>query len=196
LPEKLVRLRIFTILVLSGALVSPALAHPGVGQVYSLGAGLAHPFTGADHILAMFAVGLWGVLARGRAIWLWPMAFVATMLVGFAAARMGLHIPFLESAISSSVVVLGLCVALAIAAPISVGAALVGLFAFFHGFAHGIEASTASSIPYVAGLALATSWIHTAGIGLGILAEGLIGKIALRVTGALTVLIGVFLIAS
>jgi urease accessory protein len=191
-----VRLRIFTILVLSGALFSPALAHPGAGHVHSFGAGLAHPFTGADHILAMFAVGLWGVLARRRAIWLWPLAFVASMLVGFAAARMGLHVFFLESAISSSVVVLGLCVALAIAAPTWVGAAIVGLFAFFHGFAHGIEASTASAIPYVAGFAIATSLIHSAGIGLGILAEGLIGQVALRVMGALTVLSGVFLIAS
>ena len=190
------RLRIFTILVLSAALVSPALAHPGTGQVHSFGAGLAHPFTGADHILAMLAVGLWGVLARGRAIWLWPLAFVATMLVGFAAARMGLHIAFFESAISASVVVLGLCVALAIAAPIWVGAAMVGFFAFFHGFAHGIEASTANTIPYVAGFALATSLIHTVGIGLGILAQNLIGKVALRVMGALTVLSGVFLIAS
>jgi len=93
-------------------------------------------------------------------------------------------------------IVLGLCVALAIAAPIWAGAAMVGLFAFFHGFAHGIEASTATTIPYVAGFALATVWIHSAGIGLGILAEGLIGKIALRVMGALTVLSGVFLIAS
>jgi urease accessory protein len=196
LTEKLVRLRIFTILVLSSALVSPALAHPGVGHVYSFGAGLAHPFTGADHLLAMLAVGLWGVLARGRAILVWPLAFVATMLVGFAAARTGLHIPFLESVISTSVVVLGLCVALAIAAPIWVGAAMVGLFAFFHGFAHGIEAPTASTTPYVAGFALATSWIHAAGIGLGVLGERLIGKIALRVMGALTVLSGVFLIAS
>ena len=110
------RRRIFTILVLSGALVSPALAHPAVGPIYSFGAGLAHPFTGADHTLAMFAVGLWGVLAGGRAIWLWPLAFVATMLVGFATATMGLHIPFFDPAISTSVIVLGLCVALAIAA--------------------------------------------------------------------------------
>ena len=190
------RLRIFGILIMSGALVSPALAHPAAGHAFSYGAGLAHPFTGADHILAMFAVGLWGVLARGRAIWLWPSAFVATMLVGFAAARMGLHIPFLESAVSSSVVVLGLCVVFAIAAPIWVGTVIVGLFAFFHGFAHGVDASTASSIPFVAGFALATSAIHSAGIGFGILAEGLIGKVALRVVGALTVLSGVFLIAS
>jgi urease accessory protein len=194
--DKLVRLRILGILVLSAAFVSPALAHPAAGQVLSFGAGLAHPFTGADHILAMFAVGVWGVLARGRAIWLWPSAFVATMLVGFAAERMGLHIPFLESAISSSVVILGLCVALAIAAPIWVGAAMVALFAFFHGFAHGVEASTASTIPYVAGFALATNSIHSAGIGLGMLAEGLIGPVALRVMGAFTVLSGVFLMAS
>jgi urease accessory protein len=191
-----VRQRIFTILVLSGAFVSRALAHPGAGHVYSFGAGFAHPFTGADHILAMLAVGLWGVLVRGRALWLWPLAFVATMLLGFAAARIGLHIPFLESAISASVVVLGLCVALAIAAPIWAGAAMVGFFAFFHGFAHGIEVPAAGSIPYMAAFALATGWIHTAGIGLGILAEGLIGKIAVRGMGAFTVLSGVFLIAS
>ena len=90
------RLRIFTFQVLSAALVSPALAHPGAGQVYSVGAGLAHPFIGADLILAMVAVGLWGVLARGRAIWFWPLAFVATMLVGFAAARMGYTFPSLN----------------------------------------------------------------------------------------------------
>ena len=190
------RLRIISILALSVVFVSPALAHPVAGQVFSFGAGLAHPLTGADHILAMFAVGLWGVLARGRAIWLWPSAFVATMLVGFAAARMDLHIPFLESAISGSVVILGLCVALAVAAPIRVGAAMVGLFAFFHGFAHGVEHSTASTIPYVAGFALATGLIHSAGIGLGLLTEGVLGRVALRVMGAFTALSGVFLMAS
>ncbi len=190
------RLRFLTILVLSSAPVAPALAHPAVGQVHSFGAGLAHPFSGADHILAMFALGLWGVLARGRAIWLWPSAFIATMLIGFAAAAMGVHVPFVESAISSSVIVLGLCVALAINAPIRVGAAIAGLFAFFHGFAHGTEAATASAIPYVAGFALATGWIHSAGIGLGVIAEGLIGKIALRVMGGLTALSGVAMIAN
>jgi urease accessory protein len=149
-----------------------------------------------DHILAMLAVGVWGVLARGRAIWLWPSVFVATMLAGFAAATMGFHIPYLESAISTSVVVLGLCVTLAIAAPIWVGAAIVAPFAFLHGFAHGIEDSTVSSLPYVAGFALATSSIHFAGIGLGILAERMIGRVALRVMGALTALSGVLLLAA
>ena len=62
---------------LTGALVSPALAHTGVGQTNSFVSGIAHPLGGADHILAMTAVGVWGVLTGGRAVWIWPTAFVA-----------------------------------------------------------------------------------------------------------------------
>jgi urease accessory protein len=185
-----------TILALTGAFVSPAYAHPVAGEMHSFGAGFAHPLSGADHILAMLAIGLWGVLARGRAIWLWPTAFIATMLIGFAAAAMNLHVPFVESAIAFSVIALGLCVALAVDAPIRIGASIAGVFAFFHGFAHGTEAGAANAIPYVVGFAVATSGILSAGVGLGIIAEGLIGKVALRVMGGLTVLSGVVLIAS
>jgi urease accessory protein len=188
--------RILMALALTGALVSPALAHTGVGHIHSFATGLAHPLSGADHILAMVAVGLWGVLAGGRAIWIWPLAFVATMLAGFVAAALGLQMPFVESAVSSSIILLGLCVVLAIKAPVWVGAVIAGLFAFFHGHAHGTEATTASVIPYVAGFVLATAWIHSAGIGLGLVAEGLIGKLAVRVMGGLTVLSGVVLMAS
>ena len=188
--------RILTTFALTGALVSPTLAHPGMGHTHSFATGLAHPLSGADHILAMLAVGLWGVLAGGRAIWVWPLAFVATMLSGFAAAALGLQVPFAESAVSSSIIVLGLCVALAIKAPVWVGAAIAGVFAFFHGYSHGTEAATASVVPYVAGFALATAWIHSAGIGLGLVAEGLIGRVAVRTMGGLTVLSGVVLMVS
>jgi urease accessory protein len=188
--------RILMALALTGALVSPALAHTGVAHIHSFATGLAHPLSGADHILAMVAVGLWGVLAGGRAIWIWPLAFVATMLAGFLAVALGLQMPFVESAVSSSIILLGLCVVLAIKAPVWVGAVIAGLFAFFHGHAHGTEATTASVIPYVAGFVLATAWIHSAGIGLGLVAEGLIGKLAVRVMGGLTVLSGVVLMAS
>src|SRR5262249_27084697 len=101
-------------IALSGALVSSALAHTGIGQTNSFAAGVAHPLHGMDHVLVMLAVGLWAVLAGGRAIWAWPMAFVATMLAGFAAATLGLQMPFVEPAISSSVIILGLLVALTI----------------------------------------------------------------------------------
>src|SRR5882762_2344697 len=144
----------------------------------------------------MVAVGLWGVLRGGRAIWAWPLAFVATMLGGFVAATLGLQMPLVEPAIWSSIIILGLLVALAAKAPIWIGAVIAGLFAFFHGHAHGTEVATASILPYVAGFALSSAWIQSASIGLGLAAEGLIGKFALRVMGGLTVLSGVVLVAA
>jgi urease accessory protein len=186
---------ILTCMALTGALVSPALAHTGVGDTNSFASGIAHPLSGADHILAVVSVGLWGVLAGGRAIWVWPMAFVATMLAGFTAATSGLPMPLVEPAILSSIIVLGLFVALAVKAPVWLGAAIAGIFAFFHGHAHGTEATTASLIPYAAGFALATAGLGAAGIGLGLFAEGSIGKVALRAMGGVAVLGGVALIA-
>ena len=181
-------------IALSGALVSSALAHTGVGQTNSFASGVAHPLYGADHILVMITVGLWGVLAGGRATWVWPVAFVGTMLAGFAAATLGLQIPFVEPAISSSIIILGLLVALAVKAPVWAGAVITGLFAFFHGHVHGTEAVSGSLIPYAAGFALATAGLLAAGIWFGVFAERSIGKIALRAAGALTVLGGLALI--
>src|SRR4029077_10813557 len=192
--ELIMRL-ILICIALTGAFVSPALAHTGVGQVNSFASGVAHPLNGLDHILVMITVGLWGVLAGGRAIWVWPMAFVATMLAGFAAATLGLQMPFVEPAIWSSIIILGLFVALAIQAPVWLGAAMTGLFAFFHGHVHGTEAVSGSLIPYAAGFALATAGLLAAGIWLGFFAERSIGKVALRAAGGLTVLGGIFLIA-
>ena len=183
-------------IALTGALVSPALAHTGVGQTDSFASGIAHPLHGADHILAMLAVGLWGVLAGGRAIWVWPMAFVATMLAGFTVATLGLQMPFVEPAIWSSIIILGLLVALAVKAPVWLGAAMTGLFAFFHGHVHGTEAVSGNLIPYTVGFALATAGLLAAGIWLGFFAERSIGKLAVHAMGGLTVLVGIALIVS
>jgi urease accessory protein len=182
-------------IALFGGLVSPTLAHIGVGQTDSFTSGIAHPLHGTDHVLAMLAVGVWGVLAGGRAIWVWPMAFVATMLAGFAAASLGLRPPFVEPAIWSSVIILGLLVALAVKAPIWLGGAMTGLFASFHGHVHGTEGISGNLIPYAAGFSLATAGLLAAGIWLGFFAERSIGKIALRAMGGLTVLGGIVLIA-
>ena len=178
----------------TGGLVGPA--HAAVEPFASFATGFAHPVDGIDHILAMVTVGVWGVLAGGRALWVWPTVFVATMLTGFAASTLGLQLPWVPAAVSCSIFVLGLVVALAVKAPVWLGAALVGLFAFFHGHAHGTEAIAASLVAYGAGFALATAGLHAAGIGMARALEGSIGRLAVQGVGALTVLGGLALIGA
>ena len=183
-----------TAVVVACAVIWACPADATVGQASSFIAGVAHPIGGLDHILVMLAVGAWGVLAGGRALWVWPAAFVSTMLAGFVAATLGLQLPYVAGAISSSVIVFGLLVALAVKAPVWVGAVVVGLFAFFHGHAHGTEAAEVGRIAYGTGFALATAGLHVSGIGLGFAAEGSIGNGATRAMGALTVFGGLALL--
>jgi urease accessory protein len=147
--------------------------------------GFLHPLHGADHLVAMLAVGIWGALVGGRAIRVWPIAFVATMLAGFACSAAGIPVPLVEPAILSSIVVLGLLVAFAAKAPLWLGTAVIGLFAFFHGHAHGTEAAAASLVSYAAGLAVATGALHAAGIATCRLTGGSIGRVAFRTMGAI-----------
>jgi hydrogenase/urease accessory protein HupE len=66
-------------------------------------AGLAHPGSGADHILAMIAVGLWGAVVGGRALWAWPAAFVARIVVGFTAVILGVQLPLVVGRLTERV---------------------------------------------------------------------------------------------
>ena len=160
-------------------------------------AGFVHPLSGADHVLAMVAIGLWGVVAGGRALWVWPVAFVAMILVGFATGALGLQVPLVESAVGSSIVVMGLLVALAVRAPVWWGAVVAGLFAFFHGHAHGTEAVTAvvDLIAYASGFSVATAALHVVGLGAGLLLVRSSGESLLRATGGLVAVSGLALIA-
>ncbi len=157
--------------------------------------GLAHPLNGADHILAMVAIGLWAVVAGGRALWAWPAAFVAMVLVGFVAAISGLQVPVVQPAIGSSIVVLGLLIAFAVRAPVWLGAAIAGLFAFFHGHAHGTEAVGAGVqlIAYATGFSLSTAALHCAGLGAGLILARWAGQTLLRTTGGLVAISGLAL---
>lgn len=147
----------------------PAFAHPGAGEHGSFTAGLLHPLFGLDHVLAMVAVGLWAAQIGGRAVWIVPAAFVGTMGAGFLLGLSGATLPFVEPAIAASVVVLGLLIAMAVRLPAAAGAAVAGLFALFHGYAHASELGAAGALSFGAGFALATALLHSAGIGLGLL---------------------------
>src|SRR4029078_138860 len=112
---------------------APAFAHVGIGATSSLGAGLSHPFGGLDHVTVMIAVRLWAALSGGRAVRVWPAAFVGVMLAGSALGMTGIPLPFAEPAILASVVALGLLVMLAVDLPVWLGAVVIAAFALFHG---------------------------------------------------------------
>jgi urease accessory protein len=130
--------------------------------------GVAHPFTGLDHLLAMLAVGMWAAQQGGRALWSIPLAFVAMMTLGGTLALTGMQLPMVETGIATSVLVLGLLVTFSARLPLAAGATLVGVFALFHGHAHGTEIPQAASpVAYALGFVLATAALHGIGIALG-----------------------------
>ena len=183
--------RILSVAALLALGAGPALAHPGHVEASSFLAGVAHPLSGLDHIAVMIAVGLWAALKGGRALWVWPAAFVGLMLVGGALGMAHVALPFVEPGILASVVALGLLVALAVDLPVITGAAIVGVFALFHGHAHGSEvAETMSGAEYMAGFALATATLHLVGIGFAQMMTRANLRPCIRAAGALCVAVG------
>ena len=152
---------------LAAALLIPgaALAHTGHGDVNSLAHGFLHPLGGIDHLLAMFAVGLFAFQLGGRALWLVPAAFVGMMAVGGLLGFADVALPFVELVIAASVLAIGLAVAWGRSVPTAFAMALVGFFAIFHGHAHGAELpENTGALGYAAGFLAATALLHAAGI--------------------------------
>jgi urease accessory protein len=167
IPASTKRSTLAVVLLLAAAM--PAYAHVGVGTTSSFAAGFAHPLSGLDHMSVMIAVGLWAAMKGGKAVWAWPLAFVGVMLAGGALGMLHVPVPFVEPAILASVVTLGLLVAVAIDLPVSTGIAIIGLFALFHGHAHGTEVpENAGGFEYMAGFAMATALLHGVGIAAGL----------------------------
>jgi urease accessory protein len=162
-----------------------AWAHTESGRVGGLLAGLQHPVSGLDHVLAMVAVGLWGAQLGAPAIWLLPITFPLVMAFGGALGLMGMPLPRAEVGIALSALVLGLAIVTAWRPALSAAAGVVGFFAIFHGHAHGTELPPgANSLAYSLGFVAATGALHAGGIGIGVVQRWGTGKLALRAAGA------------
>jgi urease accessory protein len=147
-----------------------ALAHPGIGHAHDLVHGFAHPLTGLDHVIAMLAVGVFAAQLGGRALWLVPATFIAVMAASGIAGMMGVTIPYVETGIALSVLVLGAVIAFAVRIPVAIAMAIVGLFAIFHGHVHGTEMpESASGVLFGLGFVAATAILHAIGIAFGVL---------------------------
>lgn len=156
--------RMFLVLAASLA-ASPAFAH--AGHAFGFAAGLAHPLSGLDHLMAMALTGVWAAACGGSRVRAWPAAFVAALIVGAVAGHAGVAAPALETLIALSVAALGLLVALRAPASLALGVAILAPLGFAHGLAHGAEAPQGGFMPYAIGFVVTTATLHVAGVALG-----------------------------
>lgn len=192
--ERFVNRTNFTLLLIALFAFDNVLAHTGEAGANGFLAGVMHPISGFDHLLAMVSIGIWGATLGRPLIWVLPVAFPMMMVVGGVLGIAGVPLLYIEPGIAMSVVVLGLAIATAWRAPIAVAVAIVAAFGIFHGYAHGAELpSSASPAEYVAGFVLCTGTLHIAGIGLGFFNKFAVGQRALRGVGALIAASGVWI---
>ena len=187
------------VVLLLAALIVPSLAHAhvGVGETSGFLHGMGHPLNGLDHICAMIAVGLWAAQMGGRSIWAVPLTFVGVMALGGFLGAVGVNLPFVEMGIVISVLALGVLVAASVRLPLAASVIIVGLFAAFHGHAHGAAIpETASGLAYAAGFIIATALLHALGIGLGITIQRLARPQVVRFAGIAIALCGGYLLLS
>src|SRR5436305_14889274 len=103
----------------------------------------------------------------------------------------GVAVPPVEIGIAVSVLVLGLCIALPIRAPVWAASLVVATFAVFHGYAHGKELpSAADPVSFSAGFVLVTGFLHVSGICLGTLNTRPHGVVATRSLGGVIAVLG------
>jgi urease accessory protein len=161
-----------------------------------LGSGFKHPWSGADHVIAMVAVGLWGAQLGKPAIWLLPIVFPLVMAVGGFLGLIEIPLPGVELGIATSGLLLGLMVALAVRPRTLIWpATLVGVFGLFHGHAHGAELPQGGSgLLYSVGFVIATGILHGCGIAIGEVFRYTAGKIVLRLLGALIAMGGAWFV--
>jgi len=170
-----------------------AFAHVTGDVAGGLASGFLHPISGLDHVVAMVAVGLWGTQLGKPAIWILPVTFPIVMAFGGVLGVRGVPMPPVEIGIALSAIVLGALVALALRPPLWAAASIVGVFAVFHGYAHGTELPRAAApLAYGAGFVLTTGMLHVSGIAIGLVNKWPVGAKLVRVCGVVVAAVGVY----
>ena len=176
-----------TALLIAGALIAmPAAAHSDPGASGAFAAGLLHPLTGLDHLLAMLGIGLWS-RQPPQSVWL-PIVMILAMAMG-AIAFGGSPLPASgELALAAGVALLGVVVAGGGKASKWIAASLVALLGLLHGQAHaGKLPSAVSAIGYliasaallIAGRSPLLAPLHRkAGITISAIGVGLVAALA------------------
>lgn len=149
----------------------PVFAHTGIGATHDFMAGFVHPWLGMDHLLVMFAIGLWGYMISGRHLCcLTPIVFLLFMAIGAGVGFTDFTLPYAELWVSLSVLVFGLVISVNWQVPTVWVTSLAAIFALFHGNVHAVEIpKDAVQLDYALGFLLSTAILHGLGVATGLL---------------------------
>ena len=170
----------------------PAFAHVNEeGLKGGFISGYIHPLLGWDHVAAMVAVGIWGAFLGHRAVWILPIVFPFVMVLGGVLGMVGLPVPFIVPGIALSSIIIGLAIAFKWRAPLWIASVIVGIFAIYHGYAHGQNLPAASNpIAFALGFVLGSGTLHFIGILFSLLDRYKWGIKALQLGGVIIALVG------
>jgi urease accessory protein len=176
---------------------SALLAHSADAPLAGFAAGVFHPWTGLDHLIAMLLVGLWAVQRGGQARWALPVFFVAVMTAGSTAAWLGPAPATADQLTALSVLVFGALVAVQARLRTCATGMLIAAFAFVHGTAHGLEMpASVAPVAFTAGFAASTLTLHLVGVLIASAMLKLDGATLLRAAGASAAVAGAVLLAA
>jgi urease accessory protein len=161
------RMKLFSAAAVLLAWSGVASAHVG-HEGATFGNGLAHPFGGLDHLLAMVAVGLLGAKCGLRWRYLLPIGFVAGLGLGGLLGAFHVGLPAVELSISLSVLLFGGLLAVSTRVSPWVLAGIVLVAGIPHGHAHLTEAGAGSIVGYGVGMVLGSALLHAGGLLLGL----------------------------
>lgn len=177
-------------------LAASAQAHTDQMVTGGFVSGYLHPLTGLDHLLAMIAVGIWGAWLGKPLVWALPIAFPLLMVIGGVLGIAQVPLPYVETGIAVSVLVLGLAIAAAWRAPLAAALPVVAAFGLLHGYAHGSELpSSMAPAVFTAGFVVSTGMLHLAGIAIGAVKDLSFGGYVLRACGVVIAAAGVWILA-
>ncbi|MCE6074955.1 urease accessory protein [Agrobacterium vitis] len=189
--------RLASVALLVALMPGMAEAHIVQGGAGGFLQGFEHPLSGADHLLAMFSVGLWGAQLGGRNVWALPITFPLIMVLGGILGIAGVPLPAIETGIALSIVVLGAAIALVWRPPEWLALTVIGLFAICHGYAHGAELPIAADpADFAIGFVIATGLIHLAGIAVGLGVSRALGERMIRIPGGLIAIGGLYFLVT
>jgi urease accessory protein len=170
-------------------------AHPGhAGHEGDIGWGLAHPFTGFDHLLAALAVGLWAGLQKGASRVLPLGVFLGGAIMGMAGGYATGSFTGLETALAATVLLFGASLAGGFRLSGPLACAVAGACAFVHGWAHGAEAPVSGSMAALTGVTLGTALICGIGLGAAVILRAR-HTVLVRGIGAATTVIAAVMLA-